>query len=103
MAAHGPDWEPAEDRILRKYYASMGAGWCSMVTGRCRSGVYQRARKLAIKGRVYRDHARLSADQVRAIRDNPKSKTQQEMADEYGVHLNTVWQVASYATYYHIR
>lgn len=97
-----PSWEPWEERVVRKYCRTMHSTWCARVLGRSKSAVNQKARSMGVTGGVYRSHSRLTADQVRAIREAKGEKTLRELSAEYGVHYNTIWQVQAYANYYHV-
>lgn len=47
-------------------------------------------------------HARLTADNVRAIRANVHGKTARQLAADYGVHYRTVQKVRHFETWTHI-
>lgn len=46
--------------------------------------------------------AKLETEQVRAIRQNRYGKSQRKLAQEYGVHINTIKRIALYMTWKHV-
>ena len=59
------------------------------------------AKRLAKRGTDL-PHARLSPDDVRAIRRNVFGKTGKQLAAEFHVHHRTIEKVRSYETWIHI-
>jgi hypothetical protein len=46
--------------------------------------------------------SKLTKQIVADIRSKAPTTTQRALAAEYGVHVNTIWQVVNYATWYHV-
>lgn len=67
-----------------------------------RSEYLQRAVEFASRGES-RPNARLTAETVRAIRQNRNGKTARQLADIYGVHYRTIEKVRHYETWAHVR
>lgn len=67
-----------------------------------RSEYLQRAVEFASRGES-RPNARLTAEKVRAIRQNRNGKTARQLADIYGVHYRTIEKVRHYETWAHVR
>lgn len=66
-----------------------------------RTEYLQRAREIAPRGNRL-PHARLTPDDVRAIRRNYHGRTARQLAAQYGVHHRTIEKVRAYETWGHV-